>query len=154
MPKILVIVPFALDEAGVSNRREQLKEVRLAPDVAFDYRPVTAGPTSFMSPHDWALMDMAIFEAGLSAQDDGYDAVCIDTMSDSGMAALRSVLDIPVVSPGKASMLFALTLARNSPCWPSGHRPWCATARPFRSSASRPNALPCGLSTRRRISKI
>jgi Asp/Glu/hydantoin racemase len=31
-------------------------------------------------------------------------------MSDSGMAALRSVLDIPVVSPGRASMLFALTL--------------------------------------------
>ena len=110
MARILVIVPFALDEKGVANRREQLKEVRLAPDTVFDYRPVTAGPTSFMSPHDWTLMDLAIFEAGLSAEDDGYNAVCIDTMSDSGMAALRSVLDIPVVSPGKASMLFALTL--------------------------------------------
>jgi len=31
-------------------------------------------------------------------------------MSDSGMLALRSVLDIPVVSPGRGSMLFALTL--------------------------------------------
>lgn len=110
MPRILVIVPFALDEAGVLNRRQQLGEVKLAPDTVFDYRPVTAGPTSFMSPHDWALMDVAIFEAGLTAEADGYDAVCIDTMSDSGMAALRSVLDIPVMSPGKASMLFALTL--------------------------------------------
>ena len=110
MAKALVLVPFALDEAGIDNRRAQLKAVKLGPDIAFDFRPVTAGPTSFMSPHDWALMDMAIFEAGLSAEDDGYDAVCIDTMSDSGMLPLRSMLSIPVISPGKASMLFALTL--------------------------------------------
>jgi len=110
MARILVIVPFALDQAGVERRREQLKAVKLEPDSEFHFRPVKAGPTSFMSPHDWTLMDLAIFEAGASAQEEGYDAVCIDTMSDSGMAALRSVLDIPVVSPGRASMLFALTL--------------------------------------------
>jgi allantoin racemase len=84
--------------------------VPLDPASEFHFRPVKAGPTSFMSPHDWTLMDLAIFEAGADAQAEGYDAVCIDTMSDSGLAALRSVLDIPVVSPGRASMLFALTL--------------------------------------------
>jgi allantoin racemase len=36
--------------------------------------------------------------------------VCIDTMSDSGLAAARSVLDIPVIGPGRASMLAALML--------------------------------------------
>jgi allantoin racemase len=110
MSRILVIVPFALDAAGLANREKQQKYVDLDADTQLTYRPVTCGPTSFMSPHDWALMDMAIFEAGASAQADGFDAVCIDTMSDSGMAALRSVLDIPVISPGKASMLYALTL--------------------------------------------
>jgi len=110
MSRILVIVPFALDEPGIARRREQLAAVRLDSDSEFHFRPVKAGPTSFMSPHDWTLMDLAIFEAGVDAEDEGYDAVCIDTMSDSGMAALRSVLDIPVVSPGRASMLFALTL--------------------------------------------
>ncbi|MCH8183897.1 MAG: hydrogenase expression protein HupH [Proteobacteria bacterium] len=110
MPKVLVIVPFALDEEGVNNRRAQQKAVKLGPDIEFDYKPVTAGPASFMSPHDWALMEVAIWEAGMSAQEDGYDAVCIDTMSDSGMAPLRSMLDIPVIAPGKASMLFALML--------------------------------------------
>lgn len=110
MPKILVIVPFALDAQGVANREKQGGYVELDADTRLTYRPVTCGPTSFMSPHDWALMDMAIFEAGASAQDDGFDAVCIDTMSDSGLAPLRSVLDIPVISPGKASMLYALTL--------------------------------------------
>jgi allantoin racemase len=110
MPRILVIVPFALDANGIANREKQQKYVQLDADTEFTYRPVTAGPTSFMSPHDWALMDLAIFEAGLDAEKEGFDAVCIDTMSDSGMAALRSVLNIPVISPGKASMLYALTL--------------------------------------------
>jgi allantoin racemase len=110
MKKALVIVPFALDDAGVANRKAQTKAVKLGPDIEFDFRPVTAGPTSFMSAHDWALMEMAIWEAGMTAQDEGYDAVVIDTMSDSGMAPLRSMLDIPVVSPGRASMLFALML--------------------------------------------
>ncbi len=40
----------------------------------------------------------------------GFDAVCIDTMSDSGVAALRSSLSIPVVGPGRASMLTAMML--------------------------------------------
>lgn len=110
MKKALVIVPFALDDAGVANRKAQTKAVKLGPDIDFDFRPVTAGPTSFMSAHDWALMEMAIWEAGMNAQGEGYDAVVIDTMSDSGMAPLRSMLDIPVVSPGRASMLFALML--------------------------------------------
>lgn len=110
MAKALILVPFALDETGMANRHAQIDEVKLGPDISFDFRPVTAGPASFMSAHDWALMEMAIFEAGLSAQEDGYDAVCIDTMSDTGLASLRSMLDIPVVAPGRASMLTALML--------------------------------------------
>ena len=39
----------------------------------------------------------------------GYDAVCIDTMSASGVGALRSMLSIPVIGPGRASMLMTLT---------------------------------------------
>lgn len=112
MTRVLVLVPFALDESAIANRRQQTAEVALRPGVVFDYRPVTAGPTAFMSPHDWALMDIALFEAGLSAQDDGYEAVVIDTVSDSGADALRSVLDIPVLAPGRASLLFALSLGR------------------------------------------
>jgi allantoin racemase len=43
MPRILVIVPFALDERGVARRREQLKAVPLDPASEFHFRPVTAG---------------------------------------------------------------------------------------------------------------
>ena len=108
--RALVLVPFAMDEKGVANRRAQLTKVKLGPDIDFDFKPVTCGPTMFMSAQDFAFMDMAIYEAGVDAEKQGYDAVCIDTMSDSGMEALRSALDIPVISPGKASMLFAMML--------------------------------------------
>jgi allantoin racemase len=60
--------------------------------------------------HDWLLADVGVLEAGLSARRNGYDAVCIDTMTDSGLNALRSVLEIPVLAAGKASYLTALAL--------------------------------------------
>ena len=59
-----------------------------------------------------ALADIGVLEAGLEAQERGFDAVCIDTMSDSGVAALRSELSIPVIGPGRASMLMAMMLGK------------------------------------------
>jgi allantoin racemase len=110
MDKVLVIVPFAFGEEGLGNRQAQMNDVRLAPDLVVDFRGVKAGPALYDSYHDWALADIAMFEAGMTAQDEGYAAVCIDTMSDSGVNALRSVLDIPVIGPGRASYLTALML--------------------------------------------
>ncbi len=110
MTRILVVVPFPLDAEGLKNREAQSAAVPLPADWELVYRPVACGPSSFMSPHDWGLMELAIFEAGATAEADGFDAVCIDTMSDGGMHMLRSVLDIPVIGAGKASMLYALTL--------------------------------------------
>ena len=58
------------------------------------------------------LLDISLFEAGLNAEVDGFDAVVIDTVSDSGADGLRSMLDIPVLAPGRASLIFSLTLGR------------------------------------------
>jgi len=110
MKKILVIVPFAMSADNLLLRQQQLAGLQFGPELAFDYRCVKAGPVNYSSHHDFVLADASIFEAGCRAQDEGYAAVCIDTMSDSGVAALRSVLDIPVFGPGKVSMLTALML--------------------------------------------
>jgi Asp/Glu/hydantoin racemase len=110
MKKILVIVPFAMSADNLLLRQQQLAGLQFGPELVFDYRCVKAGPVNYSSHHDFVLADASIFEAGCRAQDEGYAAVCIDTMSDSGVAALRSVLDIPVFGPGKVSMLTALTL--------------------------------------------
>ena len=110
MKRVLVIVPFAMSADNLLLRQQQLAGLSFGPGIEFVYRPVKAGPVNYASHHDFVLADAANFEAGCRAQAEGFDAVCIDTMSDSGVAALRSVLDIPVFGPGKVSMLAALML--------------------------------------------
>ncbi|MEB2844565.1 hydrogenase expression protein HupH [Rhizobiales bacterium RZME27] len=110
MAKVLVIVPFPMDDDNLSKRRAPLNAVRLGDGIDFDFKPVRIAPANYVSQQDSVLADIGILQAGLQAQADGYDAVCIDTMSDSGMSALRSVLDIPVIGPGRHAMLTALML--------------------------------------------
>ena len=108
--RVLVIVPFPMSADNLLLRQAQTQGMAFGPGVEFVFRPVKAGPVNYSSHHDFVLADVANFEAGCRAQAEGFDAVCIDTMSDSGVAALRSVLDIPVFGPGKVSMLSALML--------------------------------------------
>ena len=110
MKRVLVIVPFPMSEENRDQRRKQLGAVELGPDIAFDFESVRVAPRNYVSASDMTLADFGVLEAGLEAQKRGYDAVCIDTMSDSGVAALRSELDIPVIGPGRASMLMAMML--------------------------------------------
>ena len=110
MKKILVIVPFPMQEEEIARRQAQARAVNLGPDVELHYRAVRMGPKNYSSHHDMALADIAILDAGLDAEAEGFDAVCIDTMSDSGMAMLRSMLRIPVIAPGRHAMLLAQML--------------------------------------------
>lgn len=110
MNRILVVVPFAMAQDNLLLRKQQLSGTRFGPGIEFVFRPVKAGPANYSSHHDFVLAEVANFEAGCRAQEEGYAAVCIDTMSDSGVAALRSVLDIPVFGPGRVAMLSALML--------------------------------------------
>jgi allantoin racemase len=110
--RIKVIVPIPMDEAGVANRRAQLAPSDIAPGYEVDFVAVEDGAALGDSYYDTALMDWYVFRAGLRAEREGYDAVCVDTVSDSGVAALRSALSIPVVGPGQSSFHLACTLGR------------------------------------------
>jgi len=112
MRRVLVLVPFPMTPEQLDLRRAQSEAAELPPDIRLDYRPVLAAPSSYVSHHDYVLADVSLLEAGLDAQADGYDAVCVDTVSDSGVAALRSMLDIPVIAAGRAMFLTALMLGR------------------------------------------
>lgn len=112
MKKVLVIVPFPMSEENRTYRRDQLKAVKLGPDIDFEFQSVRVAPRNYVSASDMAIADIGVLEAGLEAERNGYDAVCIDTMSDSGVAALRSELSIPVIGPGRASMLMAMMLGK------------------------------------------
>ena len=108
--KVLVIVPFPMSSDDVASRAAQRDSVRLDPGVELTYVPVRVAPGSYDSYADYALADVGIVDAGLDAQRLGYDAVCVDTMSDSGVAALRSLLEIPVVGTARAAYCLALGL--------------------------------------------
>jgi len=110
MRQVLVIVPFPMSDDNRAQRRAQLDAVELGPDISFVFESVGVAPRNYVSAADMVLADVGILEAGLSAQARGFDAVCIDTMSDSGVAALRASLTIPVIGPGRASVLTALML--------------------------------------------
>ena len=108
--RVKIIVPIPMDEAGVANRASQLPSEVVRHGVVVDFVAVPWGAALGDSYYDTQLMDMSVFEAGLKAEEEGYDAVCIDTVSDSGMYALRSRLTIPVLGPGQAAFHVACML--------------------------------------------
>lgn len=110
MKKVLVIVPFPMTDDNRALRQAQLASVELGQDIRFEYRSVRAAPKNYISASDLALAEIGMLEAGLRAEAEGFDAICIDTVSDSGVAALRSELSIPVIGPGRAAMLTAMML--------------------------------------------
>ena len=108
--KIKIIVPIPMDKAGVENRAAQIPEGFVLPGYEVVFESVKAGASFGDSYYDTLLMDFSVAEAGLRAEQEGFDAVCIDTVSDSGLAALRSRLSIPVIAPGMSSFHVACML--------------------------------------------
>lgn len=110
--RIKVIVPIPMDEAGVANRRSQLSDDVIAPGFEPVFEAVKWGAALGDSYHDMLLMDWTVFQAGIDAEEQGYAAVVVDTVSDSGVRALRSRLSIPVVGPGEAAFHMAMMLGK------------------------------------------
>ncbi len=105
--RIKYIIPFPFDEAGVAARAAQMPEGLLGPDVKIEFVPVRNSCLLLDSYYESALFDAYIAEAGLQAEQEGYDAVVMDTVSDSGLQILRSRLSIPVVGPGQVAFHLA-----------------------------------------------
>jgi allantoin racemase len=110
--RIKVIVPIPMDAAGVANRAAQLPPEAIAPGFKPEFTAVSWGAALGDSYHDMMLMDFTVFQAGIGAEDEGYAAVVIDTVSDSGLRALRSRLSIPVLGPGECAFHMAMTLGK------------------------------------------
>jgi allantoin racemase len=98
--RIKYIVPFPFDEVGLANRAAQLPDELRTPGVEYDFVPVKNSCHNADSAYELLILDAYIAEAGLRSEEEGYDAVVMDTVSDSGLAALRSRLTIPVLGPG------------------------------------------------------
>lgn len=110
--RILMIVPVAVPEAALPGFAAQIPPEMIRPDIAIDFIGTRNGANLLDSPYEATLADAWVLDAGARAQDQGYAAVCINSMSDSGLSALRSRLAIPVVGPGRASFQLAADLGK------------------------------------------
>ncbi len=110
--RIKYIIPFPFDEEGIANRAEQIPKELLGPDTHVECVPVRNSATLVDCYYEALVFDMYIVEAALRAEEEGYDAVVMDTVSDSGLYALRSRLNIPVIGPGLVSYAVAIMLGK------------------------------------------
>ena len=110
--RIKYIIPFPFDDEGIANRAAQIPREILGPKTEVECVPVRNSATLVDCYYEALVFDMYIVEAGLRAEEEGYDAVVMDTVSDSGLYALRSRLSIPVIGPGLVSYAVAIMLGK------------------------------------------
>ena len=108
-----------LDDVGpyVDAMRRHLG-ARALPGTTIDFHGMRPGtyPSAYPGTHIGygyiaGLHKEQFVAAALQAQDAGYDAFLIATIPDTGFEEIRSLVDIPVIAYGNASVAFAATLA-------------------------------------------
>lgn len=110
--RILMIVPVPLPTQAVAAFAAQMPPGLVGPNRQVEFRGVKAGTTTLDSMYEGTMADAFCLEAAMRAEEEGFAAVCLNSMSDSGLAALRSCLKIPVTGPGRASFFLAADLGR------------------------------------------
>lgn len=88
----------------------QIPESLIGDNFQVEFAGSEALMTLADSYYDLFIMESIVLEAGMKAEEQGFDAVCINTVSDSALASLRSRLSIPVIGPGIASFHTAAML--------------------------------------------
>ena len=106
--KVIFPVPMSEHTRGLIESQVPPEYIRPEFEVSFvGSRKLMSLANSY---YDLYIMDTIVIDAGVTAEQEGFDAVCINTVSDSGLYALRSRLKIPVIGPGQASFHIACTL--------------------------------------------
>ncbi len=124
LKRIKMIVPVPLPAEALEGFAAQMPAEMQRPDIAVEFAGVRNGTTTLDSLFEATMADAFCLEAGLRAEEEGFAAVCLNSVSDSGVAALRSRLTIPVTGPGRASFFLAADLAKRFSVvtmWPQWH---------------------------------
>lgn len=108
--RIKVIFPVPMSEHTRGLIESQVPPEFIGPGFDVQFVGSRRLMTMANSYYDMYIMDTIVIDAAVAAETEGFDAVCINTVSDSGLAALRSRLRIPVIGPGQAAFHIACTL--------------------------------------------
>jgi allantoin racemase len=93
-------------EAGLTDQRKRWGEA----DVVIEVEKIRCGPYSLEFAAEERVAAPYILEAVIRAERERVDAVIPECMLDPALRAARELVDIPVISPAKAGMAFAITL--------------------------------------------
>lgn len=110
--RIKMIFPVPLNEHTRGMVEPQIPASMIPDGVEIEWVGSSRLMSMADSYYETLIMEMIVFEAGLRSEQEGYDAVCINTVSDSALYALRSRLSIPVVGPGQAAFHTACMLGK------------------------------------------
>jgi len=103
--KIKMLLPVPMPPEALPRFASQIPAHLMRPGLSVEFFGIKAGPYILDSYYETTLSDAFVTEAGMRAEAEGYDAVCVNSMSDSGLNGLRSILKIPVF--GSAHTAFA-----------------------------------------------
>lgn len=110
--RIKMIIPVPVPPEALDAFASQVPAALRRSDVKLDFRCAEKGGTALDSPYEGVIADAFCLAAGMNAEAEGYSAVCINSMSDSGVAALRSRLSIPVFGAAAPTYHLAAQLGR------------------------------------------
>src|SRR5579885_1075060 len=107
-----MILPVPMPPEALPRFAAQIPAHLMRPGIEVEFFGTRSGAYILDSLYESALADAFVVEAGMRAEREGYAAVCVNSMSDSGVPALRSLLKIPVFGSAHTSFLAACMLAR------------------------------------------
>ena len=102
----------------IANCRPEVMADRLASNrqhsagsnVQLEIVGLPKGPVSLETPIEEVMAGPYVVDSAMEAEAQGFDAVTLDCFGDPAIRAARQAVNIPVVGPGVASMLFAMAL--------------------------------------------
>ncbi|MCP3964827.1 MAG: hypothetical protein GY750_07980 [Lentisphaerae bacterium] len=107
--KIKVILPVT-SKAILEKTREEMKKWS-SHKFQIDVEGNSIGTPSIESRYDEIMCMPDLIRIAEKAESEQYDGILISCMFDTGLEACREKLSIPVVAPGRTSILFAAELA-------------------------------------------
>lgn len=110
--RIRIIIPVPLPQNAIDNFASQLPSEMISSGFSVEFVAARAGGRLGGDQMEALLFDAFVYDAGVTAEADGCAAVCVNSMSDSGVSALRSRLKIPVMGSGLPTLMTACQLGK------------------------------------------
>jgi len=110
--RIKMIIPVPVPPEALDAFAAQVPASLRRADVSLEFCCAQKGGTALDSAYEGVIADAYCLAAGMNAEAEGFSAVCINSMSDSGVAALRSRLSIPVFGAAAPTYHLAAQLGR------------------------------------------